>query len=181
MSRNRAKKKQRRRARAASGGAPGPSPAARERARARPRERAPAPQAPQRRPSRLDVRAGVPRPDAIWAPFPLTETGMAVGIALFCIGFFGSAPALFLAGVGVLAVVVAELSLREHFSGFRSHSILLGLLPVTVVHLGVVYLGSVTWRGPLALAIDLAIAGALAWWLQRRFVVAQGRARLGVR
>ena len=80
---------------------------------------------------------------------------------------------MFLAGVGVLVVVVAELCLREHFSGFRSHSILLGLLPVAAIHLGVVYPGAVRWRGPLALVIDLVLAGALAWWLQRRFVAAR--------
>jgi hypothetical protein len=103
---------------------------------------------------------------------------MAVGLVLFVLGFVGSAPALFLAGTGVLVVVVGELCLREHFRGFRSHSILLGLLPVTAVHLGIVYGGAVTWRGPPALALDLAVAGALAWWLQRRFVVAQGSARV---
>ena len=119
----------------------------------------------------------MPRPDAIWAPFPLTEIGMAVGLVLFLLGFAG-APALLLAGVGVLVVVVAELCLREHFAGFRSHSILLGMLPVTTVHLAVVVLGDVTWRGLLALAVDLTIAGALAWWLQQRFRVAQSRARL---
>jgi len=96
---------------------------------------------------------------------------------LFLIGFAG-APLLLLAGVGLLVVVVAELCLREHFAGFRSHSILLAMLPVTIVHLGVVVLAEVDWRGPLALAVDLAIAGALAWWLQQRFRTAQGRARL---
>ena len=189
MSRSRAKKKQRRRSRA--GAASGPGATAQERAAARTQARAPdtAPQsppaAPQPRPpgraSRLDVRDGVARPDAVWAPFPLTEIGMAVGLALFALGVAAGTPALFLAGVGVLAVVVAELCLREHFSGFRSHSILLGLLPVTVVHLGVVYLADATWRGLLALAIDLALAGALAWWLQRRFVAAQGSARVAAR
>jgi len=119
----------------------------------------------------------VRRPDAIWAPFPLTEIGMSVGLVLFLIGFAG-APVLLLAGVAVLVVVVAELCLREHFAGFRSHSILLAMLPVTTVHLGVVVLGDVTWRGPLALAVDLTIAGALAWWLQGRFRRAQSRARL---
>lgn len=158
MSRSRAKKKQRQRARAA------PRPAT-------------APAGAERRPSRLEVRDGVPRPDAIWAPFPLTEIGMGVGLVLFLIGFAG-APVVLLAGVGVLVVVVAELCLREHFAGFRSHSILLAMLPVTTVHLGLVGLADVEWRGPLALAVDLAIAGALAWWLQQRFRTAQSRARL---
>jgi hypothetical protein len=106
---------------------------------------------------------------------------MAVGLALFVLGFVASAPALFLVGVGVLVVVVGELCLREHLSGFRSHSILLGLLPVSAIHLGVVYAGAVSWRGPLALAIDLVLAGALAWRLQRRFVAARGGARVGAR
>lgn len=190
MSKSRAKKKQRRRARGAA--APptttsASSATAQERATARAQARAraepakaqtPAPDG-RARPSRLEVRDGVPRPDAIWAPFPLTELGTAAGIGLFAIGLFSGAPALFLAGTGILVVVIGELCLREHFSGFRSHSILLGLLPVTAVHLGVVYAGALTWRGPLALAIDLAVAGALAWWLQRRFVAAQGNVRLG--
>jgi hypothetical protein len=211
VSKSRAKKKQRRRSRPASDQAPaarqeraeqraaarGQAPA-RAQAPAVTRARAPdeahaQPQAAkhagasaaaapaQRRPSRLEVRDGVARPDAIWAPFPLTEIGMAVGLVLFVLGFVSSAPALFAAGVGVLVVVVAELCLREHLSGFRSHSILLGLLPVTVVHLGVVYLADATWRGPLALAIDLAVAGALAWWLRRRFLAAQASARVAAR
>lgn len=172
MSKSRAKNKQRRRAR---GAADRSATGARERARTTPREPA------QRHPSRLEVREGVPRPDAIWAPFPLTEIGMVVGIALCALGFFSAAPTVFVAGVGVLVVVVAELCLREHFAGFRSHSILLGLLPVTIVHLAIVYAGGTSWRGPPALAVDLALAGALAWWLQRRFVHARARRRLPAR
>ncbi len=171
MSKSRAKKKQRRRAREAS--APRAAAAAPDPALAGESE---PPRA--RHPSRLEIRDGVPRPDAIWAPFPLTEIGMGVGLVLFLIGFAG-APAVLLAGVGVLVVVVAELCLREHLAGFRSHSILLAMLPVTTVHLALVLVGDVTWRGPPALAVDLAVAGALAWWLQQRFRTAQSRARLG--
>jgi hypothetical protein len=176
MSPSRAKKKQRRRARAASA----PQAAA---ARPEPRDAAEAATAAAaagataRHPSRLEIRDGVARPDAIWAPFPLTEIGMGVGLVLFLIGFAG-APAVLFAGVGVLVVVVAELCLREHFAGFRSHSILLAMLPVTTVHLGLVVIGDVTWRGPIALALDLAIAAALALWLHGRFATAQSRARL---
>jgi hypothetical protein len=106
---------------------------------------------------------------------------MAVGLVLFALGFLSSAAKLFLAGVGVLGVVVAELCLREHLSGFRSHSILLALLPVAIVHLGVVYLADPTWRGPLALALDLAVAAGLAWWWQRRFAAAREQARVASR
>ena len=170
MTTSRAKKKQRRRAREARAQQPvldrTPPPAT-----AAPREATP------RHPSRLEVRDGVARPDAIWAPFPLTEIGMAVGIVLFLIGFAG-APALLLVGVGVLVVVVSELCLREHFAGFRSHSILLALLPVTTIHLVVVLLVSEDWRGPPALLVDLAVAAGLAWWLQQRFRTAQSRARV---
>ena len=173
MSKSRAKKKQRQRSRAEH---PRPAAAAPPRAAT-----APAPAATaQRRPSRMDVRDGIPRPDAIWAPFPLTEIGMAVGIVLFLAGFAsGGARGAWLLtiGIGVLAVVVAELCLREHFAGFRSHSLLLGLLPVTVVHMLIVLLVSSDWRGPLVLLLDLALAGGLAWWLRGRFGLAQDRAR----
>jgi hypothetical protein len=154
MSRTRAKKKQRQRARASAGGVSGratggASHGAGERARAPRSARGAAAEPAPRHPSRLEVRDGVRRPDAVWAPFPLTEIGMGVGLVLFVVGFAG-APAVLLAGVGVLVVVVAELCLREHFAGFRSHSILLAMLPVTIVHLGLVVIGDVRWRGPLA-------------------------------
>jgi hypothetical protein len=174
VSKQRAKKKQRQRTRAARPPA-GPASATPVRPAAeRPREPV------ARRPSRLEVRDGIPRPDAIWAPFPLTEIGMAVGLVLFLGGFAsGGARGAWLLGIGVvvLSVVVAELCLREHFAGFRSHSLLLGLLPVTALHMLVVLAITATWRGPLVLAVDLAVAGALAWWLRGRFFAAQDAAR----
>jgi hypothetical protein len=189
VSRQRAKRKQRQRARAAGGrantaapSAQPPSsaaPAAEAQAPRRSHERATAPAAAPRHPSRLDVRDGIARPDAIWAPFPLTEIAMGVGIVLFLAGAAsGGAGGAWLLGIGVvvLAVAVAELCLREHFAGFRSHSLLLGLLPVTAVHTLVVLLVTTDWHGPLALVVDLAAAAGLAWWLQARFRAAQERA-----
>jgi len=100
VSKSRAKKKQRRRARAAGGerASAGERPGAGEQAArlAGAPERPGAPRAATRsdaaprHPSRLEIRDGVPRPDAIWAPFPLTELGMGVGLVLFLIGFAGA-------------------------------------------------------------------------------------------
>lgn len=191
MSKGRAKEKQRRRAR--DGGS---TPAERaqqrasQRAGAPPQDAPPSPAASSRappeppapnRPSGLDVRDGIERPDPVWAPFPLTEIAMAFGIVLFALGYFATAdrsPELLRAGALVLVLAVAELCVREHFAGFRSHSILLALLPVTAVHTLVAYAVTASWRGPLALVVDLAIAGVLAWYLHGHFVDAQARVHL---
>ncbi len=189
MSKSRAKKKQRRRTQAASAPAadvPVPARDAVQARRARVTQHARvarhervARRESQRRPepvghlpTRFEVRDGVARPEPPWAPFPLTEIAIFVGLVLFLLGYFASAdrsPALLGAGALVLIVSVAEMCLREHFGGFRSHSILLALLPVTVVHTLVVYAITTSWTGPIALLVDLAIAGALAWFLHQRF------------
>jgi hypothetical protein len=181
VSKSRAKKKERRRARAASEPAPtappparDPASARRERAAQRERGRTPAVAAPPPAP-RFEVRDGIARPKPVWAPFPLTELGILVGIVIFMLGYFASAdrsPVLLGVGAIVLAVVVGEMCLREHFSGFRSHSILLALLPVTVLHTFVVYAITTAWTGPVA------IAGALAWFLHQRFRAAHAAALL---
>ena len=128
-------------------------------------------------PSRFDVRDGVARPKALWAPFPLTEIGMAAGIAIFGLGFATNDVRTLAIGAIVLAVVTGELCLREHFSGFRSHTLLLAALPVAVAHGLVVLAITRDYRGPVALAVDLVAGGALAWWLHGRFIRAHERNR----
>jgi len=164
MSPSRAKKKQRRRVRP-------PAPA-----------RAPAPSvqdAATPRPSRFEVRDGVARPQPVWAPFPLTEIGIAVGLAIFVAGMLSDgrrATWLLSIAVLLLVVVVGDLCLREHFAGFRSHTLLLAVLPVAILNgLAVAAFGDAL-RGPPVLLVDLALGGALAWLLRKRFVAAHERA-----
>jgi hypothetical protein len=190
VSNSRAKKKQRRRARAASAPAPAAPlrsepdavEARRERVEAREAQRTSTVKpAPARLPERFEVRDGIPRPRPVWAPFPLTEIGIFVGIVVFLLGYFASAnrsPALLGTGAVVLAIVVGEMCLREHFAGFRSHSILLALLPVTILHTFVVYAITTGWNGPVALLVDLAVAAGLAWYLQQRYRDAHARAKI---
>jgi hypothetical protein len=82
--------------------------------------RAPAP--PTRR-SRLEDA-----PKAPWSPFPLVELTILFGIVLIALGLAGVADrsGLFLAcGFALVTLAGLELSLREHFAGYRSHSTLL--------------------------------------------------------
>ena len=120
------------------------------------------------------------RPQPVWAPFPLTEIGMLAGLVIFVAGFASNSIRTLSIGALVLAVVTGELCLREHFAGFRSHTLLLAALPVIVVHSFVVLAITDAYRGPLTLAADLAIGGALAWYLRARFRAAQERARAAV-
>ena len=146
--------------------------------------RPPAPATAQRppvraeRPSRLDVRDGVARPRPIWAPFPLTEIGLLAGLAVFGAGALteGRRGALLL-GIGalMLTVVVTEMCLREHFAGFRSHSLLLALVAVAAVHT-VLLLTTDFWRGPVVAVVDLAAWAGLSFLLYRRYEQAHARA-----
>ncbi len=114
----------------------------------------------------------VRRPEPIWAPFPLTEVGMGVGIVIFGVGYATTNTWLLSVGAIMLAVVVGELCVREHFAGFRSHALLLAALTVVSAH-SLVFAIDDAYRGPVALAVDLAIGGGLAWWLRGRFRIAR--------
>src|SRR5690349_10815805 len=82
----------------------------------------PAP-APPRRKARLDEA-----PKAPWSPFPLVELCILFGLILVVLGFVGvgGRRGVFLAcGFALVSLAALELSIREHFSGYRSHSTLL--------------------------------------------------------
>ena len=123
-------------------------------------------------------RDAVARPRPIWAPFPLTEIGMAAGIVIFGAGLASNSIRTVSIGALVLAVVTGELCLREHFAGFRSHTLLLAALPVSIAHGAVVFAITDAYRGPLTLAADLAAGGALAWWLRARYRQARETSRV---
>jgi hypothetical protein len=68
-------------------------------------------------------------PQPAWAPFPLTELCILLSILLLGGGFLfatGDRRAVMLGGGFVLVTLASgELSFREHFAGYRSHTSLL--------------------------------------------------------
>ena len=96
------------------------------------------------------------RPPAPWGSFPLAELTILAGIVVLAIGVAGQNPT----AIGVGAVLGAsgglEVSVREHFAGYRSHTTLLaGTVFVLVT-------GALFYLAGTILAVALA-AGAAAF------------------
>jgi hypothetical protein len=123
------------------------------------------------------------RPHAPWHPLPLSELlilagaiGAAIGLSR---GFGGSR--LMFAGVAAVALGTIEVTWREHRSGFRSHTLLLSLLPVVVFHSITVLVVAAFTTAPPALnagllVLDVALFFLLFKLLRARFLDARARA-----
>jgi uncharacterized membrane protein len=82
------------------------------------------------------------RPDAPWHPVPVSELLILIGAIATAIGASklskdssAGVPTL-VAGIAAVLIGTIEFSLREHRSGYRSHTIMLALLPTVVVYTG---------------------------------------------
>ena len=79
---------------------------------------------PMRRRAKLDEA-----PPAPWHPFPLVELAIFAGLVLVVVGFAsdpGEPRTTFLfGGIALISIASLELSFREHFAGYRSHTALL--------------------------------------------------------
>jgi hypothetical protein len=91
-----------------------------------PRAASPSAVAPPRAPSpRARMRDA---PKAPWSPFPLVELCVLAALVLLVLGILadgGRRGVLLACGLALITLAGLELALREHLTGFRSHSTLL--------------------------------------------------------
>jgi hypothetical protein len=127
------------------------------------------------------------RPRAPWHPWPLSEMliligaiGTVVGMTRLGHGGISSGgPALF-AGLAAVVLGTLEITWREHNAGYRSHTLILALLPVVVFH-SVLALTLATFTTVPRLLnvgllfIDAAIFAVLFKLLRARFLDARAR------
>ncbi len=80
-------------------------------------------------------------PPAPWSPFPLVELCILVGLIVIIVGFFAGGDQrgkLLILGFVLVSLSSLELSIREHFAGFRSHTTLLsavaGIVPIVPLY-----------------------------------------------
>ena len=124
----------------------------------------PPPPAPAPRPAALTDE----RPQAPWHPFPLVELCVLVGIVLLVIGVVIGLDSdrgrlALLCGLVLASLGGLETVLREHFTGFRSHSSVLAGLPA-VLSAGALYFARAPWIAVAGGAVVVFLAG---FWVFR--------------
>jgi hypothetical protein len=158
--------------------APAVSPAPQAKAASRPAN----PRAQKRDVGRLgELQAVGERPNAPWHPLPLSELLILVGAIAAVIGVSRGPEAnrsTIIAGVLAVVLGTVEVSLREHLSGYRSHTLMLALLPAIVFHTAVILAVAALASVPRLLNVALLIVdGAIVWFvfklLRTRFLDAR--------
>ncbi len=133
------------------------------------------------RPAPHEIGSFGERPDAPWHPLPLSEILIFVGAIAVLVGLVRGPEhnvTTIVAGVGAVAIGTIEVSIREHFSGYRSHITLLAVLPVIVLHSAIVLSLAAFTTVPRALnlalfVLDLVLLVLLVRWLRARFTKAR--------
>ncbi len=122
------------------------------------------------------------RPQAPWHPLPLSELLIFVGILGAVIAWFrgiDSNGPLLAASIGAVVIGTVEVSLREHLSGFRSHTLMLAVIPAVVLHSAVVLLvlaangHAPRWLNLLLLPVDVAVVVVCFRLLRARYTDAR--------
>lgn len=113
------------------------------------------------------------RPPAPWGSFPLAELTVLAGIVTLAIGVFGKSPTAIGVGVVLAGLGGLEVSVREHFAGYRSHTTLLaGVVFVLVTGAFLYILRLDPWQLGLAIGGAAFLAAFVA--LRRVFKRASG-------
>jgi hypothetical protein len=106
--------------------------------------------------------------------------GTVVGLARLGHGGISNGGPVLFAGLVAVALGTIEITWREHRAGYRSHTLILALLPVVVFHtVFVLGLAAVTTVSRLLnvglLAVDAAVFAVLFKLLRARFLDARAR------
>jgi hypothetical protein len=113
------------------------------------------------------------RPEGPFGGLPVSEVAILLGIIGAVFGFInGGGPAL-VVGLVVCALGVCEITAREHFSGFRSHTALLAAIPAVALEATLVAIFGEPKPRALLLLVVVPVFALLFWLLRRRFLTAR--------
>jgi hypothetical protein len=112
------------------------------------------------------------RPPAPWGSFPLAELTVLAGIVALVVGIAGKSPTAIGVGVVLAGLGGLEVSAREHFAGYRSHTTLLAGTAFVLVTGGLFYLAGLVLVA--CLAAGAIVFAASFYALRRAFQRASG-------
>ncbi len=120
-------------------------------------------------------------PPAPWGSFPLSEIVIALALISLIAGLFISPPrgaVMIVTGLVLGSLAGLELAVREHFAGYRSHTMLLSGAVGMALLGGLVLLGV---SATAAVVAGLAAVGLGAWFFTRAFKRRSGGASFKLR
>jgi hypothetical protein len=125
-----------------------------------------------RQPARVSRRraGNIDRPPPLWGSFPLTEIVIFIGLVLLIVGFFFPPPqglVMIGVGLGLGSLAGLELSIREHFAAYRSHTLVLSAA-IGVPVFGGLFLATKV-SPAICVAAGLVAFGGAAWLFTSAF------------
>jgi hypothetical protein len=108
---------------------------------------------------------------------PVSEFAILVGGVGLVVGVLNHGGPALVVGAVVCALGVLEITVREHFSGYRSHTALLAAFPALGCELAVVLVAGEPGNRILLVAIVVPVFALCFLLLRRRFLAAR-QARL---
>lgn len=113
------------------------------------------------------------RPASPFGGLPVSEIAIFAGVVALIVWLVRGGTGTLVAGIAACVLGVVEVTAREHFAGYRSHTTLLAGIPAIAIAIALVSVtGERQGHAPL-LAVAIPIFGILFWLLRRRFMVAR--------
>jgi hypothetical protein len=108
------------------------------------------------------------RPPGIFGGVPVSEFAIFAGLISLVVGMINHGGSALELGIIVMGLGVTEVTAREHFSGFKSHTTLLALMPAVIVEaIYALVIGVPNQR--ILLLVPVAPIFALCYYLLRRY------------
>ncbi len=127
----------------------------------------------QRRRANRQLGTEGERPSSPFGGLPVSEIAIFAGAIGAIVGVIQGGGVALAVGLIVCTLGVVEVTAREHFSGFRSHTSLLAAIPAVAAGIGVVLVfGQPRQRSVVLLAV-VPVYGAVFWLLRKRFLSAR--------
>lgn len=113
------------------------------------------------------------RPESPFGGLPVSEFAILAGTVALIVGVINHGGPALIGGVFICLLGVTEVTAREHFSGYRSHTVLLAAIPAVVVEFAIALTVGTPAVRLLLLVPVAAVFAVCAWLLRKRFLIAR--------